>query len=126
MSGIVGAVGFLVGFMNIPGSVLNGTPFADFTVPALLLGIVVGGSALVAAIVAIVGPRPIDALVTAAAGCITVGWVIGEIAMIGLASWAQVVWMLVGVLMIGLAALLWQAESHRRAGPIARPIPPWA
>ena len=51
VSAIVGAIGLLVGFMDIPLSELTGTPFTDFTVPALLLGIVVGGSALVAAIV---------------------------------------------------------------------------
>lgn len=31
--------------------------------------------------------------------------------MIGLGAWSQVVWFLVGLLMIGLAVLLWQAES---------------
>ena len=44
-SGAVGAVGLLTGFMKIPVSILGGTPFADFTVPALLLGFVVGGVA---------------------------------------------------------------------------------
>jgi hypothetical protein len=111
-SGAVGAVGLLTGFMNIPVSVLNGTPFADFTVPALLLGFVVGGSALVAALIAMFGPRSIDALASAGAGCITVGWLSVEIAMIGLGSWAQVAWMLVGLVMIGLAGLLWRAEAH--------------
>ena len=43
-SAIVGAIGLLTGFMNIPASVLSGTPFADLSVPALLLGCVVGGT----------------------------------------------------------------------------------
>jgi hypothetical protein len=43
---------------------------------------------------------------------VTVGWITTEIAMIGLGSWAQVAYLLVGVLMIGLAALLWSAESR--------------
>ncbi|HLZ26418.1 MAG TPA: hypothetical protein VKV73_03770 [Chloroflexota bacterium] len=113
-SAIIGAVGLVVGFMGIPVSILSGTPFTDFTVPALLLGFVVGGSALIAAVIAAyaLGPRHFDALASVAAGCITVGWLTVEIAMIGLASWAQVVWWLAGVVMIGLAALLWQAESH--------------
>ena len=113
VSAIVGAVGLVVGFMNIPVSVLSGTPFTDFTIPALLLGVVVGGSALVAAGITAFGLRPFDAFSSAVAGCITVGWLTIEIAMIGLGSWAQVVWWLVGALMIGLAALLWMAESHR-------------
>ena len=112
VSAIVGALGLVVGFMNIPVTVLRGTPFADFTIPALLLGFVVGGSALAAAAIAVFGPRRFDALASAVAGCITVGWLTVEIAMIGLGSWAQVVWLLVGLLMVGLAGLLWQAESR--------------
>jgi len=109
VSAFVGAVGLVVGFMNIPTTVLSGTPFADFTVPALLLGFVVGGSALVAALTAAFAPRWF-APASAAAGSITVGWLIVEIAMIGLGSWAQIAYMAVGLLMIGLAALLWRAE----------------
>jgi hypothetical protein len=111
-SAIVGAIGLAVGFMNIPLTVLAGTPFTDFTVPALLLGVVVGGSALVAGVVTVLGLRPFDAWMSAAAGCITVGWLTVEIAMIGLGSWAQVFWLFVGLLMIGLAGLLWRAESR--------------
>jgi len=35
-----------------------------------------------------------------------------EVGMIGVGSWAQVVWWLVGAVMIALAVLLWQAETH--------------
>jgi hypothetical protein len=112
LSAVVGAVGLAVGFMNIPVSVLNGTPFTDFTVPALLLGIAVAGSALAAAVIAGYGPRQFDALASAVAGCITVGYLTVEIAMIGLGAWPQVVWLLVGLVMIALAALLWQSEQH--------------
>jgi len=111
-SAAIGAVGLVVGFMAVPLSVLSGTPFADFSVPALLLGFVVGGSALVAALIAAFGPRRFDALASALAGCITVGWLTIEIAMIGLGSPAQIVWLIVGLLMIGLAALLWQTEGQ--------------
>src|SRR5215469_7287707 len=97
VSAIVGAVGLVFGFMNIPLSVLNGTSFVDFTVPALLLGVVVGGSALVAAAIALFGPRKLvvfgswrfDALASAAAGCVMVGWMMSEVALIGLGSWLQ-------------------------------------
>jgi len=117
-SAFVGAVGLVVGLMSIPLRVLSTTPFADFTVPALLLGFVVGGSALVAAAMAAFAPRPYDAIASVVAGCITVGYLIAEIALIGLESWAQVAWLLVGLLMIGLAALLWKAEAPQRAPQI--------
>src|SRR5215831_4392485 len=81
VSAIVGAIGLVVGFMNIPLSVLDGTPFADFTVPALLLGVVVGGSALAAAAIAAFGPRRYESAASAGAGCVMVGWMVVEVAM---------------------------------------------
>ena len=111
VSAIAGAVGLVVGFMNIPASVLSTTPFADFTIPALLLGLVVGGSALAAGAIALFGPRRIEALATAAAGCVMVGWITVEVAMIGLGSWLQPFYFVVGLVMIGLAGLLqWAAR----------------
>ena len=111
-SAIAGAIGLVVGFMNIPASVLIGTPFSGFTVPAMLLGAVVGGSALLAGAVTALGPRQFGAPATAIAGCVTVGWLAVEIAMIGLGSWLQVFYLFVGLLMIGGAGLLWLADTH--------------
>jgi hypothetical protein len=111
VSAIAGALGLVVGYMNIPLSVLQGSPFADFTVPALLLGIVVGGSALVAAAIGLFGPRRIETLATAAAGCIMVGWITIEVAMIGLGSWLQPAYFVVGLVMIGLAGVLHRAKT---------------
>ena len=117
-SAFLGAVGLVVGFIGIPVTILSGTPFADFTVPALLLGFVVGGSALAGAIITALRLRPFDALASVAAGSITVGWMTIEVAMIGLGSWAQIVWWLVGVVIIALAVLLWLTEKHE--APVRR------
>jgi hypothetical protein len=111
VSAIVGAVGLLVGYMNIPLSALDGTPFADFAIPALLLGIVVGGSALAAAVITLFGPRGIEPLASAFAGSVMVVWMTVEVAMVGLVVWVQAAYFVVGLLMIGLAALLQRAES---------------
>ncbi|HEY7091979.1 MAG TPA: hypothetical protein VH393_02290 [Ktedonobacterales bacterium] len=121
LSAFAGALGLVVGYMDIPVSELHGTPFADFTVPAILLGFVVGGSALAAALIALFGPHRValfeplrfDALAAAFAGCIMVGWMTIEIAMIGLDIWVQALYLVVGLLMIGLAWLLQWAESHK-------------
>lgn len=118
---IAGAVGLVIGFMKIPLSVLSGTSFVDFTVPALLLGFVVGGSALAAAVIALFGPRKLtvlgtwsfDALASATAGCIMVGWMVIEVVLIGLGSWLQPLFFGVGLVMIGLAALLQWAEPRQ-------------
>jgi hypothetical protein len=132
LSATVGAVGLVVGYMNIPLSGLRGTPFVDYTVPALLLGLVVGGSALVAAAIALFWPRKLvprklvplglaplrmGPLASAAAGGIMVGWMVVEIAMLGLVLWVQAFYLAVGLVMIGLAILLQRAESQQRAEP---------
>jgi hypothetical protein len=125
LSAIVGAIGLVVGFMNIPLNGLHGTPFADFTVPALLLGFVVGGSALAAAAIALfrpwrgtlLGSWRLDALASALAGCIMVGWMTVEVAMLGLVIWVQAAYFVVGLLMVGLAVLLHWSESQQRAEP---------
>jgi hypothetical protein len=111
VSAIVGAVGLLVGYMSIPLSALNGTPFADFAIPALLLGIVVGGSALAAAVIALFGSRGIVPLASAFAGSVMVVWMTVEVAMVGLVVWVQAAYFVVGLLMIGLAGLLQRTES---------------
>lgn len=117
VSAVAGAIGLVAGFMQIPLSVLSGTPFANFMIPALLLGLVVGGSALAAALIALFGPRltllkqwRFEPLATAIAGVIMVGWMTVEIAMIGLGAWLQVAYFVVGLLMIGLAVVLQEAE----------------
>jgi hypothetical protein len=120
ISAFLGAVGLVVGFMNIPVTILSGTVFADFTVPALLLGFVVGGSALVAALAAAFGSPRYGGLASMMAGCITVGWLSIEIAMIGLDSWAQVAWWLVGAVMIVLGAFLWHSASYVAGGAGSR------
>ena len=118
-SAIVGAVGLIVGFMNIPTAVLQGTPFGDFVIPAMLLGMVVGGSALVAAVItAFASPRT-GAVASGIAGAMTVGYLCVEIAMIGLNAWPQVVWFGVGLAMIALSAFLWQSEPGFTTAPRA-------
>ena len=111
-SAIAGAIGLVVGYMKIPLSVLHGTPFADFTIPALLLGVVVGGSALVATGIVLFGPRRFEALAAGVAGCVMVGWMIGEFILIGIGVWVQVAYLVVGIVMIGLAGLLAWTEQQ--------------
>jgi hypothetical protein len=119
VSAFAGAVGLVAGNI-VPLSVLRGTGFSDFTIPALLLGIVVGGSALAAAAIALFGPHGltalgswrVDALASAAAGCIILGWMVFEVALIGLGSWLEPAYFAVGLVMMRLAGLLQRAETH--------------
>src|SRR5262249_47040937 len=110
LSAFAGALGLVVGFMDIPLDVLRTTPFADFTVPALLLA-----AALILWFglrrIALFEPLRFAALASAVAGGSMVGWIIVEVAMIGFGGWLQTLYFAVGLVMIGLAALLQWAET---------------
>jgi hypothetical protein len=57
---------------------LAGTPFADYVLPGLLLGVVVGGSAAVATVMTVRDART-GGIASMVAGAILAGWIIGEI-----------------------------------------------
>ena len=95
---------------RFPMSWLQGTPFADYTVPGLILGLVVGGSALVA-MVATIKSVSVGAIASMIAGVIMMGWIVGEYLLIpeirffsNLATnWQQGLYFLVGLVMVVLA-----------------------
>ncbi len=62
---------------KFPLSYRDPTPFADYTVPGLILMILVGGSALVATWAMVENPAA-GSLAYLLAGVIMVGWIVGE------------------------------------------------
>lgn len=94
---------------RLPLISLRRTPFGDYTVPALILGLVVGGSALLAmgATIRHMGISPVLALI---AGAIMIGWIVGEMLLLPTnlftdfaTGWLQGVYLLVGLAMVVLA-----------------------
>src|SRR5437016_5454698 len=95
---------------------LDGTPFSDYTVPGLILGVLVGGSALVAA-GATIRSAAAGAFASVAAGVLMMGWIVGEYilvpairfnfadigASIQQVTWQQPLYFLVGLAMAVLA-----------------------
>src|SRR5260221_2563675 len=81
---------------------LKTTAFVDYHVPGLILGILVGGSALIATFLLLVR-HPWGYLAALGAGAIMVGWIVGEILLIQQLSWLQLVYALDGLAAIGLA-----------------------
>lgn len=82
ISAIGGMLGLLTDTLGMEPDILTGTPFSGFVIPALILGIIVGGSQLVALYGVI---RRTGWGVTAAgiAGCIMMGWIIGQVLLLG-------------------------------------------
>ena len=109
VSAVAGAVGLLTDTLQMEESLLEGSPFSSFTIPGLILGVIVGGSQFVA--LAALLRHSFHAIVAAgAAGCIMAGWIIGEVLLVGsdpgIMRNLQVLYFLIGLLETILAAIL--------------------
>jgi len=101
----------------LPVAWLQGTPFHDYTIPCLILTIVVGGGMLLAAATQFI-QREWAVFLSAAMGLIMIGWEIIEVAIIDRYEQAvvpstvvqQVLFSVLGLVIFGLAVYLWMAE----------------
>ncbi len=90
---------------NLPAAWLKGSPFADYTVPALALGIVCGGGSLVAGLAVIFRPL-LGAVLSVMAGLIVIAFELVEIGVVGFTlatygpgspqAWFQLIYLAVG------------------------------
>jgi hypothetical protein len=126
----VGAIGgglcLLTGAFNfrqgIPLVWLAGTPFSDYTIPGLLLMIVIGGGMAVAAATVFI-QREWAVLISAVAGIFMVGFEVVEAASVDskagttlpLLAEFQVFFFVLGLAIFGLAAFLWMKEYRRHS-----------
>ena len=83
---VAGGIGLLTGAM--PSTYLDGSTFSSFTIPGLALGVLVGGSSLLAAFR--VWRYEDNALMTSLfASLVLAGWFVVQLAEVGLISWMQ-------------------------------------
>jgi hypothetical protein len=92
----------LAGAKGVPRQWLRGSPFPDYFIPSLVLGCVVGGSLLLAAI-AVFRRWQLARLLALAAGAIVLGWIGVQVALIGYVSWMQPATAIGGGLILALA-----------------------
>lgn len=119
LGAIGGGIAILTGAFDQWFSVawLAGTPFSDYTIPGLVLLIVVGGGMLLGAAAQFI-QRAWTVLLSAVLGLILLGWEIIEIAIIDRYAQAvipstvvqQVLFTVLGLLIFGLATSLWMME----------------
>lgn len=117
---VAGAVGLVGGGIQFPLEWLRGTPFTDYTWPGLILGVVVGGSALVAAAITFLARPQAGALATGAASAVLLGWILGEYVLVGSVSWMQPTTLVYSLVMLGLAGTLELAATHQPRLPHTR------
>ena len=102
--------------------------FATPTIPAFALGVLVGGSAAIAAIAAIVRPQVAGPLAILA-GLTIIGFELVEILVVGLAvveygaqhpqSWLQIVYLVLGAIGVALGYALWRMTEVDRTRWVA-------
>jgi hypothetical protein len=111
-----GGIQLLVGFYVPPVEMLNGI-FKDFTLPGLALGIIVGGSALFAALLSI-RKNKFSALASVAAGLIIMFFEFVEMLVIGSpagpARFMQIMYFGMGTVIILSSMAAWFFELQRQ------------
>jgi hypothetical protein len=108
-----GAVYGWNGAPGVPREWLRGSPFEDYRVPGVILGAGVGGTAAVAAAAAWRGSAP-EAPASILAGGVLTGWIVIQVAVIGLRSGLQPAMAAVGVSLIGLGRRLSVVNTGER------------
>ncbi len=108
-----GATYGLAGAEGVAVEWLEGTPFSDYTIPSVILGSAVGGSAA-AAVAGLLLRRRWGPIVAFLAADTLLVWIIVQVALIGYVSWLQPFMFAVGVVEGVLAAR--ELRTALRAG----------
>jgi hypothetical protein len=126
LTAVGGGLALVVGLERdrFPASLLRGTPFRSYKVPGLILAFLVGGSAAVAT-AAMLRSERLGARVSAIAGIVLVGWILGDVLLLrgpATRSWVELLYFAIGVLMVSLgrrAVPVTQGETPGAAQPPA-------
>ena len=112
ITAVIGGLSVIVtNGLGMPVSWLRTTPFQDYTIPGVILLVIVGGSALIAAL-SLQFHHAWQYLIAFASGAILVGWILGEALLIQQTSWLQALYLVVGLLEMGIAMLATLQESR--------------
>jgi uncharacterized membrane protein (UPF0136 family) len=115
LTAIGGGLAILTGLDRFPPEWLEGTPFGDYTIPALLLSIVVGGSALVAAALLFMR-RSAGIAAAMLAGAILMGYIAVEVLILKQTppgpTPVEIFYFVTGALLIGLGLVLRAGEPR--------------
>jgi hypothetical protein len=116
LSAVGGAIALLAGVLGVPLSVLEGSVFTDFFWPAILLGVVIGGTQVVAAVSAL-RRSPLWLFWSAVAGFAMVVFIFVELAIMRGFSFLHGLYFVTGLAQVILVvALLGVLPSVVRAG----------
>jgi hypothetical protein len=105
INAVGGGIYGLSGAEGIPVQWLEGSPFASYYLPSLILLVVVGGS-LLAATLAVFANARIARASAVSAGVILLAWILVQVGIIGYVSWMQPATAVGGLLILVLSRRL--------------------
>lgn len=115
LTAIGGGMAMLAGADQFPLEWLRDTPFTNYTLPALILAVVVGGSMLAASVSAFTR-RPMTAILSGLAGLFLIGFITIEVLILKQTppgpTWIEIIYFGLGVLVLGLG---WSLQRSGRA-----------
>jgi hypothetical protein len=114
VTAVLGGVALLVGWLGIPASLLAGSPFGSYTIPALALIVLVGGSGALATVLLLRQPA-LGLAASGVAGLTLLVFEAVELVVIGF-SWLLAAYIALGLVILVLAAGLWLAGRHTPTG----------
>lgn len=101
----------LIGDIGLPPEYLDGTPFGDYTIPAVILGVAVGGTSLAAAW-SLWKRKPVAGEASIVAGAVLLGWIVTEFVMIPQGWLPQLLYFVIALAILRLG---WQRREDRGA-----------
>lgn len=123
VTAVAGGVALMTGAGRFPVAWLAGTPFADYTLPGLILALGVGGTALIATVTTFFRSARTAGRASIGAGLALLAWIVGEIVVFtgdGQAvSTMEGVYLAVGVAMAVLGVTVARVEGGATSpGPL--------
>lgn len=111
--GVILAAGLAGDVLSMQTDMLDGTPFGSFLIPGIILSVAVGGSQIAAAY-GLWRHEPWGMTASFAAGAILMGWIIGEVMLLGWIAphGLQPFCFIYGVVVAGLAARHVRTHDH--------------
>lgn len=114
VSAVAGAIGLLGGGIKFPEEWLAGSPFSSYTGPALILGVVVGGSQVIA-LAGILRHKTWAATASVLSGLVMAGWIGGEVLIVGsktgLMAALQILYVLNGLLEVAVVGMRYRVNQ---------------
>jgi peptidoglycan/LPS O-acetylase OafA/YrhL len=100
-----GVLGIAANGAGVPLTYLSGTPFTSYVIPGFILGLVIGGTQALAAIM-VQRRSPSGPVAASVAGFGMIVWIFVELAVIGEYSPLQTIYFALGVIELALVLLL--------------------